>query len=470
MAPKPNKGVIVIEQSKVSPPPGSVPTTTLPLSFLDVPWLLFPHMQRPYFFEYPHSTHHFLQTLLPSLKSSLSLTLQHFFPFAANLVRPPPPAKLHILFTDGDSVSLTVAESAADFHYLSAPHPLPVRALDPFIPKLSGPTPVERGGDALAEPVLALQITVFPNSGICIGVRFSHVVADGRAFHHFFKSWALLCKTGGDLTQLNRELRLPSHDRAAVKDQYGLELEFLETWRSLAPTWSKVDEGVALRNVRAAFALSQSQIVGLKRWLTNQLAKDDDFTSFHMSSFVVICSVIWICLAKSEERNSTAIDIKNDEPYHFAFVADCRKRLQFPLPITYFGNCLTVCFASVNWKELVGENGFVAAAKAIGKEVGEMNREALKELENWIMRFKKIKELGLQHVTVVGSPKFGIYETDFGLGRPVKTEPIHFNDSNTIALYESCNDKGGVGVSLALSRVRMSRFSTILEEILKELA
>lgn len=126
----------MIEQTKVSPPPGSVPTTSLPLTFFDLPWLLnFSHMQRPYFYDFPHPTNHFLETLLPSLKNSLPLTLQHFFLLAGNLRLPPPPAKPHILFTDGDSVSLTVVESTADFHFLSANHPLPVRAFDPFVPK-----------------------------------------------------------------------------------------------------------------------------------------------------------------------------------------------------------------------------------------------------------------------------------------------------------------------------------------------
>ncbi|EXB94478.1 Anthocyanin 5-aromatic acyltransferase [Morus notabilis] len=303
----PNMEVKVIEQAKVSPPPGSVPKTSLPLTFFDMPWLLnCNHMQRVYFYEFPHPTNHFLETLLPSLKNSLSLTLQHFFPLAGNLVCPPPPAKPNILFTDGDSVSLTVAQSTADFHFLSANHLLPVRAFDPFVPKFS-PTRLEDG--TRVEPLLAVQVTVFPNFGICIAVQRNHAGSDGRAFHHFMKSWALLSKTGGDLARLDRELRLPSHDRAAIKDQYGLELEILNEWWSLGSTSKDEDErrvrdGRTIHNIRSTFPLSQVQMERLKQWVAKQLANDKSSSSFHMSSFISTCALIWVCLAKSVERNS----------------------------------------------------------------------------------------------------------------------------------------------------------------------
>src|ERR1044072_7504 len=83
--------VMVLQRCEVAPPPGSVPSTTLPLTFFDIPWFYCPPLQRIFFFEFPPPTHHFLQTALPALKHSLSLTLQHFFPFASNLILPPPP-------------------------------------------------------------------------------------------------------------------------------------------------------------------------------------------------------------------------------------------------------------------------------------------------------------------------------------------------------------------------------------------
>lgn len=87
MASRP-RSIQVLSQSHVSPPQGSVPDTSLPLTFFDAPWFLCIPIQRLFFYEFPHSTHHFTQTVLPSLKSSLSHTLQIFYPFAANLICP----------------------------------------------------------------------------------------------------------------------------------------------------------------------------------------------------------------------------------------------------------------------------------------------------------------------------------------------------------------------------------------------
>ncbi|EXB62317.1 Malonyl-coenzyme A:anthocyanin 3-O-glucoside-6''-O-malonyltransferase [Morus notabilis] len=414
--------------------------------------------------------------------NTLSLTLRHFFPFAANLICPPPPAKPFILFTDDDSVSLTVAESAADFNFLSANHPRPVRALHPFVPKLA-PTRVEGDGTRVG-PLLALQVTVFPNSGICIGVRFNHVAADGRAFHHFMKSWTLVCKTGGDLIRLDRELGLPSHDRAAIKDPAdgGVELVLLNTWWSLSSTWDigedpvPPDDGLT-DNVRSTFVLSQAQIERLKHWVKDQLCDDkQNSTPFYISSFVVICALMLVCLVKSEEireSNSTDVDDDDDdddddEPHYFIFVADCQSRLQFRLPTTYFGNCLALCYAQVKRNELLGENGIVAAVKAIGKEVAGLKNEALKEAEKWMAKWKEVVERW-RHFTVAGSTKLGVYEADSGWGKPKKSESVHVDDSFAICFAESRDDIGGVKVGLALNRDGMSSFSAILEGSLTEL-
>ncbi|KAI4353846.1 hypothetical protein L6164_002769 [Bauhinia variegata] len=151
--------------------------------------------KRLFFYEYPYTTQHFLQTILPTLKNSLSLTLQYFFPFAANLICPPKPRKPHILFVDGGAVSFTVVESAADFNHLSANYPRDIRDFHPLTPKLSTARDLDDGSRTL--PLMAIQATVLPYFGFCIGVIFHHAVADGRALRHFMKSWASICRTGG---------------------------------------------------------------------------------------------------------------------------------------------------------------------------------------------------------------------------------------------------------------------------------
>lgn len=159
-----NLAVNLVEKLQVSPPPGSVPPTSLPLTFFDIPWFYCHPIQRIFFYEFPCSTHRFLQTVLPNLKHSLSLTLQHFFPYAANLIFPPKPRIPYIRYVEDDSVSFTVAESTADFTQLVTDSPQDVRNWHPLVPQLPSPLTSEDGTRLF--PLMAIQVTVFPNSGL----------------------------------------------------------------------------------------------------------------------------------------------------------------------------------------------------------------------------------------------------------------------------------------------------------------
>ena len=213
--------------------------------------------------------------------------------------------------------------------------------------------------------------------------------------------------------------------------------------------------------VRATYVLGRAHIENLKHRITSQCMDKD----LHVSTFVVTCAFIWVCLIKSQD--SLVSDFSDmDKIYYFNFVADCRKRLEFPIPSTYFGNCLAICFVSLKRSELVGENGIFETVKAIGKKVGELESGALEGAEKWLLDWKEISELG-HLVTVAGSPKLGVYETDFGWGRPKKSEVVQIDVSGAISLAECRVEDGAIEVGLALSRKYMVNFNAIFEHSLK---
>jgi hypothetical protein len=455
--------VTVIEQSQVAPPPNSVPNTSLPLTLLDIPWLLCRPMQRLFFYQLPQSTHSFTQAILPTLKHSLSLTLRHFFPLAGNLVCPPRTHKLHILYTEGNSVPLTVAEAAGDFNHLIANYPRDVRELHPFVPQLP-PTRVSSENTRVI-PLMAMQVTVFPNEGICIGITFCHVAADGRAFHHFIKSWAAICRTGGDLSCLDRSP--PFHDRAVIEDPNGLEHNFLEDWWNWGSAWK---DDIGLINdygdkVRATFVLRRAHIEGLKQWVRGQSMNKEELEPLQISTFVVTCALIWVWLIKSQHSGVSNFSASSELCY-FAFVADCRNRLKFPIPSTYFGNCLAICIVPLERFKLVGETGIFEAVKTIGNKVRQLETEALRGAETWLLDWKEKSETG-NLVTVAGSPRLGVYETDFGWGRPKKSEVVHIDITGAISLSECRDEDGAIEVGLALSKRDIGDFTAIWEQSLK---
>ncbi|CAK9315369.1 unnamed protein product [Citrullus colocynthis] len=449
----------VINQCQISPPAGSVPTTNLPLTFLDLIWIDSKPLQRLFFFPFPHSTHHFMDSIFPTLKLSLSFTLKHFFPLAGNCILPPQPHNPHLLFTTHDSVLLTVAESiGCDFHHLIADYPRDAKHMYPFVVDLPKSRVLSDGTRVL--PLLALKITVFPNQGLCICIAFHHVVADGMSAHHFVKSWASICRNGAASDSLNGPL--PYLDRTVIEDPNGLASMFLQELSGWASSWNPdLDKPIMdlapVNKVRATFVLSKTQIERLKNWVKTKLEEP-----LRLSSFIVACSLVWGCLIQSTETESNDFTVK-DEICVLGFVGNCRNRLNYPIPSTYFGNCLDLCGVLFKKNDLLERNNIGVVAKAVGKAVKEFESEPLKMADEWFSFRRKYGESG-RVLTVAGSPKLRVYDTNFGWGRPLKSEVLHVDMSKAISLQESRDMEGGIEIGLGLTDTHMNRFIAIWEE------
>jgi hypothetical protein len=313
-------------------------------------------------------------------------------------------------------------------------------------------------------PLMATQVTVFPNEGICIGITFRHAAADGKAFHHFMKSWASICRTGGDLTCLDRSP--PVHDRAVIKDPNGLDKNFMKELGNWASAWEEDSDLIKniAEKVRATFVLGRAQIEGLKKWVKGQCTNKEDLEPLHVSTFVVTCALIWVCLIKSQYKGVSSFSDDNSKLCYFIFSADCRNRLKFAVPCTYFGNCIAPCFVELERGEVVGETGIFVAVKAIGKKVWQLETEALRGAETWASCWKEMSEMGSTIVSVAGSPRLGVYDTDFGWGRPKKSEVVHVDVTGAISLAECRDEEGGIEVGLALGRKTIGDFNAIWEQ------
>ncbi|XP_020238554.1 coumaroyl-CoA:anthocyanidin 3-O-glucoside-6''-O-coumaroyltransferase 1 [Cajanus cajan] len=145
---------------------------------------------------------------------------------------------------------------------------------------------------------------------------------------------------------------------------------------------------------------------------------------------------------------------------NFRFAADCRDRFEYPVPATYFGNCLTKCYAVLKRKELKGEGGFLKAVKAIARAITDMKTEPLKGAENWRALLRKISVLG-NTVLVTGSPNFTVYETDFGFGKPTKVEMVH--SPKCMSLAESGDKEGGLELGLVFRSGEFEYFISVIE-------
>ncbi|XP_027343334.1 coumaroyl-CoA:anthocyanidin 3-O-glucoside-6''-O-coumaroyltransferase 1-like [Abrus precatorius] len=451
----------LVEKSQVGPAISK--TTSLPLTFLDLSLAGPVYVRRQFFYKYPHATHYFCETTLPALKHTLSLTLKYFFPLAGNLMRPPPPHKPFIRCTDDDSVTLTILESKADFNHLSSNQPKNLKELDHLVPKLTCTTIHEE--DTFIFPLVALQVTIFPNHGFCMAITYCHVM-DDRCCSHFMKSWSSICRSGGvDLTLV--ENSPPCFDREVLKDPKGLEAIFLGDYFEERSTWKdKLIIGQTPKRacddgdyVKATIVFGRDDIESLKTWVLNHWKKKDEFKApKYLSKFVVTGAFVWASLVKARYGDDDNKEEMKEE--YFRFAADCRDRLDYPIPATYFGNCLTKCYATLKRKDLKGEGGFVNAIMAIERAITSMKRKPLEGAENWKTLFTKMFVLG-STLLVTGSPKFTVYETDFGFGRPIKVEMLH--SFKCMSLAESTNEDG-LEVGLVFRSGEFEYFISVIEQ------
>ncbi|KAJ0968344.1 hypothetical protein J5N97_025261 [Dioscorea zingiberensis] len=146
-------------------------------------------VSRLFFYDYPHPISNFTVSVLPPLKSSLSATLHHFYPLVRRFrCSVDDNTKFQLRYTDGDFILFTVTECTDDdFTNVFGYHGRSPSKIQPLVSHLR----IEFSDD---DPLLAVQITVFPNKVFVVGVKISHVACDERNFMHFIRSWVTACR------------------------------------------------------------------------------------------------------------------------------------------------------------------------------------------------------------------------------------------------------------------------------------
>ncbi|KAF6163234.1 hypothetical protein GIB67_025098 [Kingdonia uniflora] len=256
-------------------------------------------------------------------------------------------------------------------------------------------------------PLLALQVTIFLNFGICIGITISHAVADGKSSNHFMKPWTSVCRLGGKDTSLILESLLVC-DRTMIMDPKGIAISTLRDMeminiskQSLIPPTKAFTDPV--EKFLATFVMGQSEIDRLKKWARERIIEKNKQTTEpppNFSSFVVTCTYVWVCWIKALGPNV-------DKPReHFICSVENRMHVEPLLPYTYF---------------------------------------------------------------VARSPILLLYDTDFGWGRPTKVDIISISGTEAISLSERRDGEDGLEVGLPLKKEEIEAFASFFSECINGL-
>ncbi|KAL2939133.1 Anthocyanin 5-aromatic acyltransferase [Bienertia sinuspersici] len=455
----------ILEECQIYPPHS--PSLSLPLTFLDIPWLQYPPLQPLFFFQLPlhHNIYnYFISTILPSLKESLSSALQYFFPFAGKLT----PNHNHnhnlVLSTSNHSshsIGLTVAVTDTDFdHLCSFSDSKSAHLFHQLAPSLPTTSSSSSSTVILNSSLLAIQITFFPSPsssssspGFCIGFSSHPVVCDQRTFSNFLHCWASFSKFG------HASYPAPTFDRSVIFDSHGLQPTLFNQWLGLQPIkMNPPSNGL----VRSTFVMGPKDIENAKQKIQAHCDNCNRQYPVLLSPYVVTCSFIWACFLKAQAQNNFATRTKG--PMYFGFIAGGITRLPFQVPVDYYGNCVGFGRAVAQREELLKENfGILAAADAIGLTVKKLDSDLLGGAKNWISEWETL--IGSEdHIHVVGSPKVGLYGTDFGWGRPTKIEEISIDWTKAVSLTESRDMKGGIEIGLSQPNNIMDAFSKLFNQ------
>ncbi|KAF8047893.1 hypothetical protein N665_2774s0001 [Sinapis alba] len=458
-------GLKVIENVRVSPATKSSDDSvnssfSLPLTFFELSWIKFHPNQRVIFYSLTESSSEaFHSHILPKLKLSLSLVLRYYLPLAGHLAWDPKDPKPSIIISKHDTVSLTLAETDADFSFLSSNGLRPATLFHPLVPDL------EISDDSAT--LLSVQITLFPNQGFCIGTASHHSVNDGTTSAMFFKSWAHICRLQEHSNVMEFPLLpedlTPTFDRTVINIPSGLESKMIDFLSSLSKDSDNIKtlkppplDEISSDVVRATLELTSANIEKLRQRVKNESARSQ--LELHLSAFVIAYAYSWTCVVKARGGNP-------NRPVRFIYTADFRSRLDPPLPATYFGSCVfPLGWFQYEARAFLKEDGFIKAVEILSESLKKLGSQGIESLfEDFVQRAKNIIP-DAQVGSVAGSTRLAINVTDFGWGRPVKTDFVSIDRNEAFSMLGRRDDSGGVEIGVCLKKGEMNTFLSLFKD------
>eukprot|EP00252_Welwitschia_mirabilis_P020875 TRINITY_DN5213_c0_g1_i1.p1 TRINITY_DN5213_c0_g1~~TRINITY_DN5213_c0_g1_i1.p1 ORF type:complete len:476 (-),score=15.60 TRINITY_DN5213_c0_g1_i1:101-1528(-) len=460
----------------------SVPTQCerLFLSNFDFLFLFINNVKRVLFYSLSPpseaSAEEFKEDVITNLKESLSQALVKFYPLAGRLHKSHDDR--YEIDCNDEGVAFVEAESDVDFKDLQK---------EEFAYRELFKDLVRHHGDANA-PLLSVQVTFFKAfRGMSIGATLRHVVADGRSFWNFMKSWSRICRRSRSFYQNeaesnnNGEEDEPCHHRHALQFPNPTAEDVTFCFRD-----SKTGKGKLFTFTATSDTVKQSESSNKKIEKQNKTAVEEAETStkrFHFgeqdlarlkakagsrtSSFVALSAHFWRSVVRSRE-------LSPEDSVAFAVLADIRERLKPAFPKTFFGNCITFGLVVTTAGDLLEEEDDMSLAVELVKEAVEtsVEEEYLKLFNRWLQSPQKLVEaftsqsMPRQAVNVVSSPRFEVYETDFGWGRPETVQASDYDNLGCMMLFRGRDNPRSIDVWTRLHSQQMRSLSSYMYQFL----
>ncbi|KAL1217821.1 putative acetyltransferase [Cardamine amara subsp. amara] len=463
-----DNSVTVISRSIVFPDQKST-LVDLKLSVSDLPMLSCHYIQKGCLFTRPHLPPH---ALLSHLKHSLSLTLSHFPPLAGRLST-----------SEDGHVFLSCNDSGADFVFADAKS---VHVSD-VIAGIDVPDVVKEfftydravSYEGHNRPILAVQLTELID-GVFIGCSVNHAVIDGTSLWNFINTFAEISRGVKNVTRqpdFTRESVLISPAVLKVP-QGGPKVTFNENEPLRERIFSFSRESIlelkAAVNKKRSWTVDNGEIDGvellgkqsndklngkengkLTGMLESLFGRNDAVSKtvpVEISSFQSLCALLWRAITRARKLQSSKTTT-------FRMAVNCRHRLSPKLNPEYFGNAIQSVPTFATAGDVLSRDLRWSADKLNQSVAAHQDGRIRSVVADWEANPKcfPLGNLDGASVTMGSSPRFPMYDNDFGWGRPVAVRSGRSNKfDGKISAFPGREGNGTVDLEVVLSPETMA--------------
>ncbi|EOY17894.1 HXXXD-type acyl-transferase family protein [Theobroma cacao] len=411
-----------------------------------------------------------IDSLVSLLKQSLSKTLS-FFPPLAGRLHTDPNGYIYVTCNDGGVEFYHATCKGLSIRDVIGPLDVPE-----FVKKFfCFDKTVSYQGHF--KPIMAVQVTEL-GDGVFIGCSVNHAVTDGTSFWNFFNTFAELCKKISSNNQnFEKIARQPDFSRNSVL---------------VSPAVLKVPEGGPKvtfnekeRLRERIFSFSREAILELKARVNNneeELLVNGNFNAveilgkqsndkYHneksksrlfrtapvsntaeISSFQSLCALLWRAVTRARKLPSF-------QKTTFRMAVNCRHRLNPKLDPLYFGNAIQ----SIPTYASAGD----VTSRELRWCAEQLNQSVRSHDDETVRRFVKEWEKDPRcfplgnfdgaSMTMGSSPRFPMYDNDFGWGRPLVVRSGGANKfDGKISAFPGREGNGSVDLEVVLAPETMA--------------
>ncbi|KAJ0027559.1 hypothetical protein Pint_35216 [Pistacia integerrima] len=440
---------------------------TLRLSVSDLPMLSCQYIQKGVLLSNP--PYSFTQ-LISLLKQSLSTTLSHFPAMAGRLVTN---SEGHVSIICNDA-GIDFIEAKAAFlntHNLLSPLDVP----DCFKEFFTYDRTLSYAGHN--KPLAAVQVTELAD-GVFIGCTFNHAVTDGTSFWHFFNTFAEICKGVKKISKSPDLSRDTVFDSAAVLKfpAGGPKVTFSGNEPLRERIFSFSREAILKMKFRANNGIlknkpANSEIMGKQSndsWITvngeitsalESLLKNNSNRTAEISSFQSLCAQLWRSVTRVRK-------LAPSKTTTFRMAVNCRHRLEPRLDPHYFGNAIQSIPTFAPAGELLSRDLSWGADMLHKNVIAHDDATVRRGVADW-ERNPRLFPLGNfdgASITMGSSPRFPMYNNDFGWGRPLAVRSGRANKfDGKISAFPGREGNGSVDLEVVLAPETMLGLENDLE-------